>query len=434
VAFLAGAAGRLLPASIPFRYFGAAAVYHVAAWIALVAGARDAPHFAGGLGWPLAALHLCTLGVLVMTALGASVQLLPVATRQPVFSRAVPALAWWVYTPGVAAVAAGMGLAQPWLLAAGGAATLFALALFAVLLVRNLIGAKGMPCVVAHGWIAVTALGVLLVTALSLAGTYAGLPLLPRHPALGLHVAFAAYGFMGMLALGLAYVLVPMFALSPSPSERGGLVSAALAGAALLAAGAAAFGVQPRVLWLLAIALAAVACTLHVRLMHIALAAGMRRVLGRSFVLVRIGWGLLLASLAAALAVVLDLPVPNAATLFGVLLVPGWLLTFLLGILQRVVPFLASMHAARGKHLPPTPTSLTAARPLAVHFHAHLVALALLVAGVLAGSAWLVAAAALAGTAGAVAFAVSVLVPLRRMAQARATGQAHLIRVNGAGG
>src|SRR5690606_5779160 len=57
-----------------------------------------------------------------------------------------------------------------------------------------------------------------------------------------LHVPFAAYGFMGMLALGLAYILVPMFALSPAPDETQVRVSAALAALALLLAGAAAFG------------------------------------------------------------------------------------------------------------------------------------------------------------------------------------------------
>ena len=63
--------------------------------------------------------------------------------------------------------------------------------------------------------------------------------------------------------------------------------------------------------------------------------AGMRRELGRSFRLVRIAWALLVASLVAALAVALDVPFPGGATLFGLLVVAGWLLTFLLGILQR---------------------------------------------------------------------------------------------------
>ncbi|MDP3085760.1 MAG: hypothetical protein Q8N44_19010, partial [Rubrivivax sp.] len=115
-AFLGGARSRLLPLSIPFRFFGAAVAFHLLAWLALLAGADELPRFRGGLGLPLAALHLVTLGVLVMTAIGASLQLLPVATRQPVRSLRSAALVWWLYTPGVAALAAGMAGALPWLL------------------------------------------------------------------------------------------------------------------------------------------------------------------------------------------------------------------------------------------------------------------------------------------------------------------------------
>src|ERR1700686_4014805 len=118
-AFIAGAASRLLPPSIPFRFFGAAVAYHLLAWIALFAGAQSVPRFAGGLGWPLAALHLGALGVLAMTAIGGGVQPLPGATRQPVRSQRWPALIWWLYTPGVAAVALGMGMPAPRLLAGG---------------------------------------------------------------------------------------------------------------------------------------------------------------------------------------------------------------------------------------------------------------------------------------------------------------------------
>ena len=79
--FLGGAGGRLLPLGIPLRFSLAAAVYHVLGWLALAACAGDALAFRGGLGWPLAALHLFTLGVFGMTALGTGAQLLPVATR-----------------------------------------------------------------------------------------------------------------------------------------------------------------------------------------------------------------------------------------------------------------------------------------------------------------------------------------------------------------
>ena len=294
--FLAGASSRLLPASIPFRYFGAAVVFHLFAWLALAAGADSLPRFAGGLGWPLAALHLVTLGVLAMTAIGASLQLLPVATRAPVASRRWPAAIWWAYSPGVAAVALGMGLGSPGLLAGGAACILAALAAYAWLLARNLQAARGMAGVVAHGWTALASLVVLLASAFSLAGAYVGWPLVDRDTGLALHVAFAAYGFMGMLALGLSNILVPMFAVAPSPDDRHVRATCALAALALALAGAAAFGAAPFALRLIAIGLGAAAVALHLRSMLRALRAGLRRELGRSFTLVRIAWGMLARS------------------------------------------------------------------------------------------------------------------------------------------
>ena len=418
-AFLGGAIGRLLPPSIPFRYFGAATLFHVLAWLALLAGAEGAPRFRGGLGWTAAALHLVTLGVLVMTAIGASLQLLPVATRQSVRHTYGPVLVFWLYVPGVAIVAVGMGLAWPSVLAAGALLIATGLAAYAVVLARNLFGARGMPGVVAHVWVAWLSLAVVLIAALSLAGAYVGRSALPREVALALHVPFAAFGFMGMLALGLSYIVVPMFALARMPDERAMRVSCALAAIALLATAVAAFGVAPVSLRIAAIAAGACSVALHLRLMSIALRTGMRRELGPSFALVRIAWGMLAASLLAALGVVLDAPFEGMPALFGVALIAGWLLTFVLGILQRIVPFLASMHAARGTARPPTPSSLTSAGALRVHFIAHLAALALLVLAIVANSAWIVRLAAIGGTVGAVAFLVFFSAAVRRMAASR---------------
>ena len=416
--FLGGAKSRLLPASVPLRFFGAAVAFHVLAWLALLAGAADWPRFAGGPGWPLAALHLVTLGVLVMTAIGASLQLLPVATRQPLRRPRAPLLVWWLYTPGVAALALGMGAARPWLAAAGALAVGVGLVLYAALLAANLRGARGMPGVVAHGWAALAALGVLLASALALLGGWLGLPLMAREQALALHVPFAAYGFMGMLALGLAYILVPMFALAPNPAPRRQLVSCALALAGLACAGAAAWGVAPTALRVAALLAGGAALALHLALMHAALRDGMRHDLGRSFVLVRVGWGGLATSLVAALALVLELPLPGLPALFGLLLVGVWLLSFALGLLQRILPFLAAMHAAGGERRAPTPSSFTAGRPLAVHFACHLAALAGLALAVVFDSALLAALAAACGAAGAVAFAVFYAALLRRVAAA----------------
>jgi hypothetical protein len=424
--FLAGATGRLLPMSIPFRYFGAAVAFHLLAWLALLAGAERLPRFSGGLGWPLAALHLVTLGVLTMTAIGASLQLLPVATRQAARSTRLSAAIWWLYAPAVAALAWGMGAAVPLVLAVSSAAVAFAVLAWAALLGANLRGARGMPGVVLHVWAALGALLVMLAAALSLVALYIGVPLLERSTALALHVAFAAYGFMGLLAFGLSYILVPMFALSAVPDEGQAILSCGLVVAALTAAALAAAGVEPQTLRVVALVLGGGAVALHLRLMHEALGSGMRRELGRSFTLVRVGWAALPASLAAALAVALDAPLAGVRTLFGLLLIGGWLLSFLLGMLQRILPFLASMHTARGGSRPPTPSALTAGRPLAIHFHCHLSALAVLVLAILADSAALAALAAGVGAAGAAAYTVFFVVLWRRMRGHPGTSQARI--------
>lgn len=424
-AFLGGAKGRLLPPSIPLRFFGSAIAFHVLAWLALAAGAAHWTQFGGGLGWPLAALHLVTLGVLAMTAIGAGAQLLPVATRRPAPGHHLLAAIWWLYTPGVAVLALGMGLAHPQLLAVGAVAVVCALAAWGALMVRNLLGARGMPGIVAHGWSAMVSLAIVLGSALALAATWLGWPAPARDTVLGLHVVFAPFGFMGLLALGLAYILVPMFALADAPKDRKQLASCAFAVVAIVLAALAVPGLLPDMLpgvssqttialRLAALLSGAVAVLLHLRLMLTALRTGMRRELGRSFTLVRIGWGGLLASLVLGAALVLDAPVPRLTLLFGLFVIGVWLLSFLLGILQRILPFLAAMHGGSGRRAR-TPSALTHDGALRVHFFCHLGALTLLVFAIAFDSAWLTLVAAAVGCVGAIAFGIFFIVLLRRM-------------------
>jgi hypothetical protein len=413
-AFLAGAAGRLLPLSIPLRYFGAAAVFHLLAWLALLAGSAAWPRHGGGLGWPLAALHCVTLGVLGMSAIGASLQLLPVATRQPLVSQRLAAAIWWLYTPGVAALALAMGPGPVSLLVPGAAMVAIALVMYAGLLARNLLGARGMPGVVAHGWVALASLAVLLLSALSLAAGWAWGFWFDRGTALQLHVVFAAYGFMGMLSLGVSYILVPMFALGPAPGQRQQGVAFGWAALALAMAALAASGVAPRASGSAAAACGVVAAVLHLLLMRRVLREGMRRALGRSFTLVRIGWGSLLASLVLAFAMVWDAPIDALQRWFGLLLIGGWLMSFLFGMLQRIVPFLASMHATKGRRSP-TPSSLTDERALTIHFLCHCLALLLLALALALNSAAVTALAAGLGIIGAAWFVRFFVVVLRRM-------------------
>jgi hypothetical protein len=397
------ARSRLLPMSLPFRYFGAAAAFQLGAWALLFFASSELIQFEIGLGPVFAALHLLTLGVLAMSAIGATLQLLPVATRQPVRALWAVRLQWWLFVPGTLLFAGGGAAYRPDLLGAGAMLVILGLSIYAVLLAKNLLGARGMRVVVAHGWAALACLVALAATGLALVGRYEHGWAIDHEALRTAHLVLATFGFMGLLAIGLSGFLLPMLAVAPPPPPR---VAYAVLGLALAGIAMGSLGLAlPGALAGLAAAL------LHVASMERSLRARLRPKLEPSFLLVRVSWACLIACLALA-----ALGFPGGALPFVIALVPGWLLTFLLGVLQRIVPFLASVHASASDRGTPIIAALTPARLLAAHRLLHLAALALLVAAALTGKAALAAAGAACGLAGAAlfsAFFVFVLCKVR---------------------
>jgi len=405
--FLGGARDRLLPASIPFRFFVAATLFHILAWTMLLAGAGELPEFAGGPGLILAALHLLTIGVLVIAAMGASYQLLPVAARHPL-SRSWPAkLSFWLITPGTAVLAIGMVDASTGMLYVGGAGVSIGLLIFAGLTADNLWRASAMPIVAAHGWAALAALLGFLGLGLSLLADFDVGFLADRQIIATMHMILAAFGFMGLLVFGFSHILIPMFVLSRTLPVRIGWLEFFLAACAVLMT---IFGLLygNYLLVIMAALIGLAASASYFWLMRCALATRMRKRLGLSFILIYISWIMLAFSLLTGLAVSMELPIPNGSTLFGFLAIVGWLLTFLMGILQRIIPFLASMHAAGKNNVPPLLSELTTEGPLKVHAACHFVALVSCSAGIILNTPILVTMGAGLGTIGALAFSVFV--------------------------
>ena len=398
------ARSRLLPMSLPFRYFGAAAAFQLAAWALLFAFPQELLAFEIGLGPVFAALHLLTLGVLAMSAIGATLQLLPVATRQPVRALWAVRLQWWLFVPGTALFAGAGAAYRPDLLGAGAMLVILGLSIYAVLLAKNLLGARGMRVVVAHGWAALACLVALAATGLLLVGRYEHGWAIDHQALRSAHLVLATFGFMGLLAIGLSGFLLPMLAVAPPPPPR---VAYAVLGLAIAGIFMATLGLTlPGAVTGLGAAL------LHIGSMERSLRARLRPRLEPSFLLVRVSWACLIACLALA-----ALGFPGGTLLFGIALVPGWLLTFLLGVLARIVPFLASVHASASDRGTPIIAALTPARLLAAHRVLHLAALALLFAAALTGQAALAAAGAACGLAGAAAFSaffIFVLCKVRR--------------------
>lgn len=423
----AGARSRLLPVSVPMRYFGAAVAFQVLAWALAAAEPETLAGFRGGLGPAFAALHFATLGVLAMTAVGATLQMLPVATRQPVHSVAASKVVWWLLAPGVLAFGGGAAVYHPQLMAVGALAVFVALGLYCWLLFKNLRHARGMPAIRAYGWAALACLALTLVLGVALVAHYAhGIALDRAAFALG-HVIVAGYGFMGLLALGFSQFLLPMFALAPPPSERlaRGALAASVA-AISLALAAIAFGRDG--LLALAAATGFGAALAHVVAIERSLRARLRPPLGSAFLLARVSWLCLLASLALGTALSLGLVPGRMRVLFGVLLVPGWLLTFLLAVMQRIVPFLASVHAGAGGRGPALVSSMTPERTLAAHRVLHLAALAALVLSAAAGLGSLARLGALAGLAAAIAYAAFFVAVMLRLRGSRSGGRPDVLQ------
>ena len=131
--FLAGAGSRLLPPSIPFRFFGAAVAFHVVAWLAAMAGAEAVPRSPAGSAGRSRRCIAVTLGVLAMTAIGASLQLCRSRRGRPIAHAGSPAPSSGGCTfPAWPRSSLGMGLPSPALLAVGAVAVAVALVAFVV--------------------------------------------------------------------------------------------------------------------------------------------------------------------------------------------------------------------------------------------------------------------------------------------------------------
>lgn len=414
--FLGGAGDRLLPATIPFRYFCAGSLFHIAAWVGLFLGAGDLADFTGGTGLLLAAIHLLTLGMFAMIAFGAAFQLLPVATRQPLAATWPARLSFWLLGGGTLVLSYGMAQTNIFSLNFGAALVALAFAVFAILTADNLRRAGALAIVAAHGWLSLLALVgfVGLGLAISLDFEFG---FLPDHQALAyLHMMLATFGFMGVLALGFSLVLVPMFALARAPGNWPGILQLGFAAVAIALATINSQTALPGLG--LATALAAgLSGGIYIWHMWHILRSGMRKRLGLSFVLIRLSWAFLAAALLVGLMLPFDQPLETAPALFGFLALVGWLLTFLTGILQRIAPFLASMHSTGKGGLPPLMSDLTPDLPLKLHAAGHIAALILCLAGILWPMPLLVQIGAVSGAAGAVAYAwfiFSIAIRLRR--------------------
>ncbi len=432
---------RLLPASVPFRHFGAAALFQLAGWLLIAFEPGGVASFAGGLGPPLAALHCFTLGTLTMTALGAGLQLLPVATVQPVRAVGLARGLWWWLCGALALFVAGVARFDTELAAAGAIGTGVGLLAHAVLLAVNLFAARRSRAMIAFARAGLVALLTVVASGPVLALQWRfGWVADPASVALA-HLIVACYGFLGLLTIGYSYLLVPMFMVTRAPPERAQYAVFAAALVAVFGSGLVVTlgGARGLVVAFAALGLAA-GLAYSVQMFRVA-ARRRSRDAPWSLALMRIAWIALPASVALGAALAAAgagsgsgagagaahalgasaveafagaLALEAGRTTFVALLVLGWLLSFMLAVALRIVPFLASVHAKLRHGRLPLVSAMTPSGAARLAALGHALAVVVLLGGLLFGGERLVRLAGLIGAAGAIAFAVFLSGVLRR--------------------
>ena len=295
----------------------------------------------------LALTHLLTLGFMLMAMLGALIQILPVVAGasqpQPLrLARGLhPAL-----LAGTLLLAGGFLAAQPLLLKLAGSVLLLAGGLFLLAAWRALREVPSTSPTIAGLKLALPALAIGLLLGAGLALALAQGWSWPLTGLTNVHAAWALGAWSTVLLAAVAYVVVPMFQLTPGyPARAGWLFAPALLAVTLLASAGTLAGL-PALERLGMQLLAGLALAFAVQTVF--LQAQRRR--ARPDALHRF-WqlGLVCAILGLLLLLTVNaLPeafaAPGWALLIGILLVPGAFLPFIIGMLYKIVPFLGWLH------------------------------------------------------------------------------------------
>ncbi len=388
------------PFAAPLRFFLTAPLFAVLAGLLL---AWNGPQLMASRWMPgaLAATHLVTVGFMLQSMLGALIQILPVVAganlRHPL---RVARIVHIGLSGGGGLLAAGFLAATPWLLSTAALLLGVTLLYFLVVCAQALAGVpstsptiRGLKLALV-GLASVVGLGMLLAFALAYGWS------LPLAALADLHAGWGLGGWAGVLLVAMAYVVVPMFQLTPGyPARPSWWFPVTMLVLLLLWSG----GVLGNVEWLVQLgrglaALAGIAfCVLTLRLQ------GKRR-RARADATYRY-WQLgLTTSVAALLMLLVSVLWPAASELdgwtmgFGILIIAGGFLSFITGMLYKISAFLTWLHLqnfGQAKIPAPAMNKILSDTDCQRQMVAHAVALALLLAAVIVPD-WLARPAGLA--------------------------------------
>ena len=373
------------PFAAPLRFFLTAPIFAMAAGLLLAwsGGEMLASRWMPSL---LAAVHLLTIGFMLQIMLGATIQILPVVAGANLARPMRVAL--WLHgglSTGALLLAAGFWFGQPALLSA--AAVALGLSTFAFLGAagRALSGVPSTSPTIRGLKLALAGLaGAVLLGAMLALALARGWPL-PVMAMADLHVGWALGAWGGTLLAAMAYVVVPMFQLTPGYPARpswwfpGLLMALAVAwGLAIASDSTGAARVAQGGMALVGMAFAA----LTLRLQR-------QRRRARADATYRY-WQLGLYCAIFALFQALTATIlPQLADwagwslVFGILMIVGAFMSFIIGMLYKIVPFLAWLHLQNAGCTPaPAMNKLLPDASMVRQWQAHVLALVLLLGAV----------------------------------------------------
>ncbi|HJV27800.1 MAG TPA: hypothetical protein VJ673_19115 [Aromatoleum sp.] len=368
--------------STPLRFFLTAPLFGVAAGALLL----GMPELLDSRWTPgaLALTHLIAVGFMLSVMLGALLQVLPVVAGAVIpLSGTVSALVHGGLSIGAALLALGLGaglqvVLLPAMVLLGGALTLFLIA--AALGLRRAPVAQATPRDLR---LALGGFGVAVALGISLALAVSGRVSLPLLTALKLHIGWAMLGGAGILLAATSWVVVPMFQITPNYPTHMTRFWATGTGAVLVAWSVAVLTGHDATEFALLLAIAA-ACFLFA-VTTVRLQRQSRRtvpdVTMRAF---QLGMGCFIAGLACVLLAQRSDGV-LWPVLAGILILHGGFVSVIVGMLYKIIPFLAWLHLTQDLGKAPNMKKLQPDAQVKRHLSLHGAAIAVLLTATVVG-------------------------------------------------
>ena len=346
------------PIWVPLRFFLTAPLFAMTAALLLLWQGADL--FSSRWNPALLGLtHLLTLGHMGLIMLGAILQMLPVVAGAPMRRpELAAAVVHSLGTGGIVLLCAGLIFALPLALQIALPTLGTALLLFAALVVVTLRRAMPHNMTARAMRLSALMLAATVLLGLTLLSNYAfGWWLQAREMLVNLHLTWGLLGWVGVLVVGVAYQVVPMFQLTPPyPAKLTRWLAALLF---ILLLGLAPASHSPALRMLLGVLLAAGFAVFALTTLWLQ-SQRRRKLPDVTLNFWRGGMISLLLAIALWLAAQIVPAMGNTQSyslLLGMLMIVGFAMSLINGMLYKIVPFLVWFHlqSRRGANGPKVP-------------------------------------------------------------------------------